>query len=246
MYRCKSCNSKNVNTTECHTMLCTDCGSERSCGFDITPLHVSYNGCHHQPFGEGYSRRKRFGTMLKNVIKGSCNLADEPMLIYLTRFKSEYTNMASLLSKIKKSKIRDKRYTSLHLFSRVFLPAYVKPRHPINWPAVEKSILNMFSEVEIVHRRLFSKPFFSYVWLLQKILVAHHLNGFCTFIKQLKCPKRIKQYEDDFAEIMAMLCQQDRFVGDRVYVSNFPKPPSERKGDRHRHRCHSPRRLSPS
>ena len=48
---------------------------------------------------------------------------------------------------MKKSNLRDKRYTSLHLFSRLFVPSYKKPVIPCNWDVVEKSIMRRKSVV---------------------------------------------------------------------------------------------------
>ena len=234
MEQCPSCKSTSIFVTEHHTRLCLDCGVEKACAFDIHPINVSYNCTHHQPFAEGYNRRKRFHTMLSNVILGACNVADDHMIKYLSGF-THYVEEACLLKQMKKSGLRDKRYTSLHLFSRIFLPSYVKPVLPSNWCVVEKSIMTMFSEIELIHHRLFCKPFFSYVWLLQKILGSHSLGFFSRYIKQLKCQRRVKVYEDDFTLIMTKLALQDRYVGARVCVSVFPKQLAEHKDDRCQH-----------
>jgi hypothetical protein len=226
MFRCKSCKSKHVFITERHTKLCTECGIEIRHSFAITPIHVSYNACHHQPFAEGYNRKKRFHNMLLNIIFGGCSTADENMIKHLERF-NHYVTEACLLKQMKKSKLRDKRYTSLHLFSKLFLPSYRKPVMPSNWNAVDRSIVRLFLEIELVHHRIYSKPFFSYVWLLQKILICHGLEQFCRYIKQLKCPRRVKLYEEDFSGIMAKLSQTSRYLGARVCAAMFPKLPVE-------------------
>ena len=221
MFCCTSCKSKNVFITERHTKLCTECGIETRHSFDITPIHVSYNGCHHQPFAEGYNRKKRFHNMLRCVIWGGCNSADEKMIKHLEQF-NYYKTEACLLKQMKKSKLRDKRYISLHLFSKLFLPSYKKPVIPTNWNSVDCSIVRLFLEIELVHHRIFSKPFFSYVWLLQKILICHGLENYCCYIKRLKCPRRVKLYEDDFSGIMTILSQTSRYVGAQVCVAKFP------------------------
>ena len=241
MFCCTSCKSKNVFITERHTKLCTECGIETRHSFDITPIHVSYNGCHHQPFAEGYNRKKRFHNMLRNVIFGGCNSADEKMIKYLEQF-NHYMTEACLLKQMKKSKLRDKRYTSLHLFSKLFLPSYRKPIIPTNWNAVDSSIVRLFLEIELVHHRIFSKPFFSYVWLLQKILICHGLEKYCCYIKQLKCPRRVKLYEDDFSGIMTILCQTSRYVGVQVCVAKFPKRLVGHTDGPYLRRVHWPRR----
>jgi len=230
MHECRSCKSKDVYVTDYHTLLCLQCGLESQTAFEMNPIHVSYNCCHHQPFAVGYNRQKRFRTMLINVVFGTCNSADENMLKYLAQFQN-YVDESSLLKQMKKSNLRDKRYTSLHLFSRLFLPSYKKPVIPCNWDVVEKSIMRMFSEIELVHRKMFSKPFFSYVWLLQKIIIYHGLCMYSKYIKKLKCPNRVKAYDNDFTQIMTTLCQKDRFVGDRVCVSVFPRQHAVQMGD---------------
>ena len=222
MQICCSCNSKNVFITDYHTLLCMECGNEKRCSFEVTPLHVSYNCNHHQPFASGYNRQKRFHTMLANVLFGGCNVADEHMIKYLVQYEP-YTDESGLLKQMKCSGLRDKRYTSLHLFARLFLESYQQVEMPANWDAVEKSIMLMFGEIELTHRRVFSKPFFSYVWLLQKILLCHKIDWCSRYIKQLKCPKRVNAYEDDFCKIKAMLCRQDRFVATPACVSGSPK-----------------------
>ena len=231
MKSCSSCKSKDVFITDYHTVVCTRCGVEKRCAFEITPLHVSYNCNHHQPFASGYNRQKRFNIMLSNVLFGGCNRADEHMIKYLIQFKP-YTDESSLLKQMKHSCLRDKRYTSLHLFARLFLESYQKVEMPTNWDAVEKSIMRMFGEIELAHHRVFSKPFFSYVWLLQKILLCHKIDWCSRFIKQLKCPKRVNAYEDDFCKIKAMLCLQGRFVATPACASTSPKLLVEHTGGR--------------
>ena len=235
MQTCSSCKSEDVRVTDYHTLLCTHCGKEKQCAFELTPLHVSYNCNHHQPFASGYNRQKRFHIMLANVLFGGCNVADGPMIEYLIKFKP-YTDESSLLKQMKRSDLRAKRYTSLHLFARLFLESYQKVKMPTNWEAVEKSIMRMFGEIELTHHRVFSKPFFSYVWLLQKILLCHNIDWCSRYIKQLKCPKRVNAYEEDFCKIKAMLCRRDRFGATPACASGSPKLLVEHTGGRCPHR----------
>ena len=210
-----------------HTTVCTECGIEKKVPTQIRTIHVSYAQAHHQPFASSYSRNKRFASMLDAVVLAACQVSDEPMLAHLHSLKTTFNTIGSILTAMKRSALRDKRYTSLHMFCRILLEGYARPPPVEQWFNCRRNMLNFFSDIELVHQTTFKQPFLNYTWLLAKVLLLFNLNRYCVFVKKLKCKKRIKSYEQDFTVIMSKLDRSDRYVRVPGYASRSRKPLSE-------------------
>jgi len=222
-----SCGSTILLTTERHTTVCTECGIEKKVPTQIRNIHVSYAQAHHQPFASSYSRNKRFASMLDAVVLATCQVSDEPMLAHLHSLKITFKTIGSILTAMKKSALRDKRYTSLHMFCRVLLEGYVKPPPVLHWFIRRRNMLNFFSDIEMVHQTTFKQPFLNYTWLLATVLRLNGLARYCVFVKKLKCKKRIKRYEQDFAVIKNKLDRSNRYAAVPGHALGSRTQPSE-------------------
>ena len=219
------CGSLNIRVTLSDTQVCLACGRENRISFEINHHIIGYNQLPSERLVQQYTRVKRFQNMMYSILSPVSYKSDELMINYLSKF-GRFVDVKSILSAIKKSGLKDKRYISLHLFAKLFLRGYKRPVYPNNILQVKQSILRMFTEIELKHRQLFTNPFFNYLWLLGELFKKHKLCKFIKYIKPLSCEKREGCYESDLEKIMIELCRSDRYVGDQVCVSNFQPQPA--------------------
>ena len=182
-----------------NTEVCWECGLETSVGYNMFQPNANvYNT--HTPFLQGYSRQKRFATMLDCVISPSPYSADNNALKYMLPHKG-VEKVGDIFTLLKKHRSKDKRYCSVHLFTRLLCPGYV-PTKLVPYE-VRRKILHKFRDMEFLHRRFVNhKPFFSYCWLIRKFLQNEGLTEFLPYVKKLKCKKRCKVYEDLYVELL--------------------------------------------
>lgn len=185
--------------TDYNTEVCSSCGLENRIGYSMFEPNANvYNT--HTPFLQGYSRQKRFAAMLDCVITPSPSSADNETLKYMLPHKT-VKNVNEIFKLLKNHNSKDKRYCSVHLFTRLLCPTYVPPKTVSH--EVRKRILNRFKDMEFLHRRFVNhKPFFSYCWLLRKFLSNEGLTQFLPYVKTLKCKRRCKVYEDLYTELI--------------------------------------------
>ena len=192
-----SCNAP-IFDTDYSTIVCSKCGIETKVGLKLAlPSSDSYNT--HTPFFIGYSRSKRFETMLNAVFRPTPVKADDQVLEFL--FKSApIHNMGHLFRLLKKNKAKDKRYCSLHLFSKLFVKNYNAPQVPLE--CVHKGIIQRFKDIEFLHMRYLTGPFFNYCYLLRRFLLYARLEDHVKFVKRLKCPRRCRVYDQMFEKLL--------------------------------------------
>ena len=193
------CCGKAVRVTQYDTTLCMQCGVERKKGLSIESKSDAHNYISHAPFFNAYSRKKRFICMLDSVLFATGHKLDEPILKYLTETTppEKFLTSEELVKHIRKSKVKDKRYSSLHFLSKLFVANYKCPiRRDQDLRKSREHIIWMFEEVQFGHRRYFMKSnFFNYCWLLRKFLDRCDLGNYNIFVKPLKCKHRQKTYE---------------------------------------------------
>ena len=81
--------------------------------------------------------------------------------------------------------------------------------------------------IELVHQTTLKQPFLNYTWLLATVLRISDLARYCVYVKKLKCKKRIKSYEQDFAVILKKLDRSDRYGAVPGYALRSRTQPSE-------------------
>jgi len=214
--------------TEQHTIVCCQCGVERRTGITLTPTNTSFSQAHHIMCDNSYSRSKRFMSILECVVKGHASLPDNKMLEFLGNAKQDSLwCFDNVFASMRSSKLRDKRYNSMHLFNRIFNDEYLAPRKIIDWFSFRRHVLFFFEAVESTHRRIFrDKPFMSYTWLLHKMFTLLELFDYQPYIKILKCPKRTASYESNFQEITHELRRSSTFGGVLDVFVNYGQQPA--------------------
>ena len=196
------CCSKLVIYTTRNTTLCIFCGLENTCGYGFYQLNRSqttYNN--HAPLVNVYSRRKRFDKLLMCVLRPCPQSGDDMMLEYLFNHQPIQNNQI-LQNKMKKSYLKDKRYCSLHLFSKLLVKNYKPPVVLQNIVFIRTMILRAFEDIEFLHSRKYPKdPFFNYCWLLSFFLEKFDMNDYTQFVKPLKCKNRRNVYATMYNEL---------------------------------------------
>ena len=196
--------------TSANTSICIECGNEKKTPYDLSKEPYDWTRV---PCITSYSRKKRFAKLFDNTVNPNAETNDNLMLRYLMGVGLIRT-VPELLRIIKKSNLRDKRYGSLHVFSKMFVQSYQKPTTPKNLLLLRKSILKRFEDYEFAHKRYGSGNFFSYRWLLAKLLKEFNLDRYLVFVKMLKCPIRCSYYETMFADLNIKLC--GKITGDTL------------------------------
>ena len=188
---CSRCRIPFLNDPNC-TLVCPCCGITKKV---LVPEYDYFK----QPlFLCSYSRAKRFEGMLSRVLLPCFESKDTEMFIFLSKNKP-YETVTDIMEVMKTSRLKDKRYCSLHLFARHFLSGYRAPQHDLQY---HKQVLQSFQDVE---RNFFRKhhkaPFFNYPWLLRTLLQKHKLSGYACFVKPIRCGKRNLHYEALYATL---------------------------------------------
>lgn len=196
-----SCCGKPLLHTDRHTTICRECGIEKRAPFDVlgSPTPNSYN---HAPLLQGYSRKKRMKRLLDAILTPSPQPGDNALLEFLDN-KKPIEDLTTLMKLLKASPSKDKRYGSLHLYSKLFMPSYTTPEVPKNLQTIRTHILRDFDNVEFAYKRNFGSraPFFNYCWLISLFLRKYGLSQYLMYVKPLKCKHRRKAYEKMYAKL---------------------------------------------
>lgn len=143
-----------------------------------------------------YQRRKRFEQILVKITAPHIDNKDVPIYKLLVEGKHTFDSVPDVLATVKKLPVKDKRYHSLHIFSKLFMKNYVKP--PMLRFQTKKRIMFLFSDIESMFLREKSVPFFNYAWLIRRVLNHFKVHEYDMYIKQIKCEKRNEYYNDMF------------------------------------------------
>ena len=190
------CNCKLVVRTDYNTNVCVGCGTERQCPLTIVQVERPINMC---SFPTGYSRHKRFCKILESVLFPTPSAADNKMLCFL--FKKSFASINDLICAMKSAKLRDKRYSSLHLFTRLFVRSYVAPQQR-DFYEDKRVIMKSFESIEFGHLSTCpDKQFPNYNWLLTILLDETGLSEHVKFVKNLRCRHRREYYSNQLEEI---------------------------------------------
>ena len=141
----------------------------------------------HSPFSGGYSRHKRFRVLLNQLFFPTPCKGDEKMLAYFMDNKLSPI-MSDVEQTLRLSGLRDKRYSSLHLFCRLFSPDYTKIKTR-NLHGTMKQIVHHFDRFESAYSKMFT-GFISYNYVMHYILESINMTSYLRFIKQTKCKYR--------------------------------------------------------
>ena len=174
--------------------VCRMCGREtyvlQSCNFTNCGFQTS-----HSPFLSGYSRTKRFKQMSEMLLFPTPSNPDTPALKLLTEHKDQIKCLKNIICLISESDLKDKRFCSLHLFSRIFNPLYKPPAKYNDLFFMLERMTSKFQMIELRYKQLASdKPFINYTYLLRNILDGLGYLDYLKYVKILKCNKRKERY----------------------------------------------------
>ncbi len=179
-----------------YSIICMDCGLERR------TLKIVAGYSENAPLWIGYSRVGRFRKILNKLLFPE-RYASIPSRIHyeLLQEREKYETISDLIGAIKQFKMTNKEYNCLHLYSMLFLKDCPKLT-----PPMPNIIESMCGDVNIIERRLMYKDpaqrFFSYRWLLGKLLKKYNLHQYIPFVKPIVTPKTCIKYETLYDNIM--------------------------------------------
>ena len=196
--------------TDYSTHVCTSCGLERRRPIDMRSVEYSLN----QPLWEGYSRVNRFRKILKMLFFPK-QWAHVPGPVFIQmKQQGKFPTVKEMCTKLKNVKARTKNYNAIHLYAIYFVENYTPMKPPLH--NVQQNILADFSLLERGMLLLYPKKrFFSYRWVLIRLLEKYKLNQYIQFVKPLVSKTSSKKYEIMFDEIM--------IASKRVLVRDTPR-----------------------
>ena len=191
--QCTFCEVPCLFLPEESTYVCKLCGHTTTT-LQIAPVAFGENVCVCM-----YSRTKRFEIMLKALLYPSFDTKDEHIYTHL-QTRESYTNIGDLVTAMKSCNLKEKRFHSIHLFSRLLCEDYSEVTAPPHH--YFKRIMILFDELLTLFNATKKTKFFSYPWLLRKLLNLTNEFRYDKFIKKIRCKKRNRFYKDMFAELV--------------------------------------------
>ena len=179
--------------SEKSSKICKRCGVERKILANCT-----FNNCgfamRHSPFLSGYSRSKRFRSMVTSLFWPTPANVDHKMLEYM--LLRRFNNRDEIIKAITTAPLKDKRFVSIHTFCRLLDPDYVEPPHGCLFRMLHKMVWD-FEVIEgRFKQRYINQPFINYTFLIRHLLTKLGYEVYLPFVKQLKCEKRKIRYNE--------------------------------------------------
>ena len=162
--------------TNYHTRVCFDCGVETFAGY--VPANQVYTPHGNRALPPTYSRLGRFRELIRRVfaIDNGPKVTD-PVWEYLKE-RSPFPNVTAIFQSLKGSRLENKHYSNVHLFSKVFT-TYEPHRFTSQELRYFVEHLCQLFENTLQKWNLNSmKTFFSYSWLIEQYLVHCRLDFF--------------------------------------------------------------------
>lgn len=185
------CEATQVVLTQYHTLLCINCGREKA-QLVNGPDYNTYMTT--APLARHYSRPERWNILIKKV----CGLhsgppTTDPVWDYL-KAHQPYNSPKDIIKCLRKAKLKNKHYPSLHAFCQAFDSSYVKPLNANN---VMKHLSSYFEHVISMWNTKGNKHFFSYSWLIEQGLEIFNHITYLPYVKKLMCPFRRNKYAQE-------------------------------------------------
>ena len=203
------------------TKICMNCGLEKRTPIDCRNNHYTLN----QPLWVGYSRINRFRKILKTLFFPSQGSIPGEIFVVMQR-PGKFNTVGDMCNFLKSQKYKTKNYNALHLYAKYFVKDYSAPNPPLR--SIRQHILADFALLESGLAFFYpTKRFFSYRWLLIRLLLKYELTRYVQYVKPLVNKASAKKYEDMFNKIMTV----DRRVVIPDILPNFGKQPVQQLGD---------------
>lgn len=186
---CIHCEIRMIET-DC-TRTCPNCGIEKQI---ITNCLPGYHQAHAPLKRQGsYSRQYRFHTLIYKILGLSSGYCKNDIWKYLGDH-APYESILNLKIQLSKLDQKLKRYDMLPVFARYFCPTHVPKQKPSSVQV--RTALLLFNRLEQRWKQVNTKRFFSYMFLIEKILQKVGLSEFIPLSKSLVCARRRKYYTE--------------------------------------------------
>ena len=197
----ESCLCHNIRDTGNATYVCLDCGRESDTY--LSPQFTTY-AQYYQTNVQGYSRVNRFIDLFSKIIGISSGpTATDPVWNHLAK-NAPYDTCQDIVCRLKQSSLRNKHYADLHIFCKCFLKNY-KPLRIKNVPYLLEKTRKIFEDIAFLwNKYCVQKTFFSYAWLMERMLCYLKLTDLLIYLKPLQCKHRrdkYRKYIDLFIDI---------------------------------------------
>ena len=211
------CTHSNKVCSDYNTYICTSCGIEKA-----APIQPRMEFGKSMPLVLGYSRGVRFKTILDKLLKpriyGKTNAR-----VLEELFKQPQGSIQSgedMLRFLSSLSVANKCYQSCHFYYLLHTKpkTYPLPPHITIINDLESDFLRIKNR--FVSARHKSNSFFSYNWLLRKILSNHNLTYYIQFVKPIKCGRRIRKYETMYQQLTNE--GNDFVVPDNLKMNQIP------------------------
>ena len=199
---CSKCDSTTVMTTY-YTRVCTECGLEHRehPEPELENVADAYN-----TLDTAYSRTMRFKNYLKQVtgVFSGCHY-NAKIWSFLEK-DAPFESITEMLRYMRQYKCKSKHYDCIYSFAKAFVPS-------------EKGVGTLtYHQVKLVYRKfdlLLSRwkqltrggdsdgmLFFSYPWLVRRLLNDIGVTKYDRYIKALRCKKRNQKYEELYQKLL--------------------------------------------
>ena len=182
---------------ESNKTICTHCGLEQP----LLENHDTYESFE-DVYTCVYSRRKRFENLVDSVLFPAFHQKDVP--VYATLKDKKFKTVDELVHHMKHTPLKDKRFCSTHLFATLTVKNHAKLTPPPY--RFRTRVLRLFDEVLSRHKVYGSKQFFSYPWLLRRLLAVTGNKQYEPYIKEIRCKRRRKKYTEMLHALFTGLC----------------------------------------
>ena len=183
--------------TTYNTEICTHCGLEL-----LTPLTNIVEYTDSQPLLQGYSRKKRFQNILMAMFFPHTHSILSSKVCHSLIEHGHFNSVSELVEHIKSVNCKNKNYQSLHLYSIGFVDNFETISPPSR--NIVDNLVGDFVVLKRGYNNTFcDKRFFSYRWVVQKLLQKYNLTHYMQFVKILKNKKSIALYERMYNKIMS-------------------------------------------
>ena len=194
-------NHSDVFITDYCTRVCKDCGWETRVGLCTSDQYTT--NC---PLVVGYSRHTRVKSILEQLFEPFLYGNPCQEIVYIIkRDKLTFADGNELQKWLNDQPIKNKKYTCCHYYFAIANSSYQVPPPPSSDKF--RQVLREFHHLETQFN--FTKhsyrSFFSYNWLLRKLLTNCKLEHYVQFIKPIKCSGRRRVYSRMFSTFLQSL-----------------------------------------
>ena len=195
--KCCKCGGRLIQTS--YSNVCRSCGNEISvlCNMRTSP---GYSRSHSALKQSTYSRRYRFNSLLlKTVLYHSGPDKDDHVWSYLEEHRDSLKTCKDIQHVLSRRPLKNKRYDMLGIFCKVFCPGTAPVKIVTNKQI--RLAMQLFDALERRWKLARLRKFFSYYYLLERVLIKVGVDFDKLNCKRLICKNRREFYSDMLARL---------------------------------------------